>query len=286
MSVARIAGLLMLLGALSGCATIEGPSGFNAGGRACDGPAAYAPAALYNAAAQRYLAWSPFGRAERGWEIYEPRIMGELGVSCSADTAGFAAALARWQWRRDLSPDGALKPVDFEVMKAGWQAKRPFVRLRQAGVCPDPPAESALATAAPGDSLDGRPIQLRRRALKAYRRMVAAARRALPELASDPDALRLFSGYRSPAYDAARCAHEANCDGLVRAACSSHRTGLALDLDVGAAPGRAVDSSADENRLFQSRTAAYRWLVANARRYGFVNYGFEPWHWEWTGEAA
>ena len=34
-----------------------------------------------------------------------------------------------------------------------------------------------------------------------------------------------------------------------------------------------------------SRTPAYRWLVANADRFGFVPYPFEPWHWEWTGEA-
>jgi LAS superfamily LD-carboxypeptidase LdcB len=34
-----------------------------------------------------------------------------------------------------------------------------------------------------------------------------------------------------------------------------------------------------------SGTPAYRWLVANAGRFGFVNYVFEPWHWEWTGEA-
>ena len=34
-----------------------------------------------------------------------------------------------------------------------------------------------------------------------------------------------------------------------------------------------------------SRTAVYRWMVANAARFGFVNYPFEPWHWEWTGEA-
>jgi LAS superfamily LD-carboxypeptidase LdcB len=72
---------------------------------------------------------------------------------------------------------------------------------------------------------------------------------------------------------------------VVRAACSAHRTGLALDLDVGAAPGFMVDSSADPNRLFQSRTPAYRWLVRNAVRFGFVNYVFEPWHWEWRGEA-
>jgi LAS superfamily LD-carboxypeptidase LdcB len=33
-----------------------------------------------------------------------------------------------------------------------------------------------------------------------------------------------------------------------------------------------------------AKGVAYRWLVSNARRYGFINYAFEPWHWEWTGE--
>ena len=37
--------------------------------------------------------------------------------------------------------------------------------------------------------------------------------------------------------------------------------------------------------LGQTQTATYRWLVAYARRYGFVNYVFEPWHWEWIGEV-
>jgi zinc D-Ala-D-Ala carboxypeptidase len=53
---------------------------------------------------------------------------------------------------------------------------------------------------------------------------------------------------------------------------------------VGQAPGFGPDSTADPNRLFMTRTATYRWLLANAHRFGFVNYPFEPWHWEWTGE--
>jgi LAS superfamily LD-carboxypeptidase LdcB len=61
---------------------------------------------------------------------------------------------------------------------------------------------------------------------------------------------------------------------------------MALDLVVGAAPGQRVDSSADANRLAMSKTPAYRWLVLNAPRYGFLNYAFEPWHWEWAGEPA
>jgi LAS superfamily LD-carboxypeptidase LdcB len=56
-----------------------------------------------------------------------------------------------------------------------------------------------------------------------------------------------------------------------------------MDFDLGAAPGFAVDSSADKNRLYMSQTPVYRWLVANAARYGFANYAFEPWHWEFTG---
>lgn len=114
--------------------------------------------------------------------------------------------------------------------------------------------------------------------------MVAAARRAAPPIAADRRLLTIFSAFRDPASDDARCALERNCQGIVRAACSAHRTGLALDLYLGGAPGFGPDSSADANRLFLSRTPAYRWLVANAGRFGFVNYPFEPWHWEWTGE--
>ena len=106
-----------------------------------------------------------------------------------------------------------------------------------------------------------------------------------PEIAADPRNLTIFSAYRSPDSDAARCARDGDCDGVARAVCSPHRTGLALDLYVGQAPGFGPDSTAAPNRLAQSRSPAYRWLVANAHRFGFVNYPFEPWHWEWVGEA-
>ncbi|MEO8812808.1 MAG: D-alanyl-D-alanine carboxypeptidase family protein, partial [Caulobacteraceae bacterium] len=89
---------------------------------------------------------------------------------------------------------------------------------------------------------------------------------------------------RAPAADDARCATAGDCQNLTRAACSAHRTGLAVDIDLGHAPGSTIDSAGDVNRLFLSRTPAYRWLVTHAGRFGFVNYPFEPWHWEWTGE--
>jgi LAS superfamily LD-carboxypeptidase LdcB len=106
----------------------------------------------------------------------------------------------------------------------------------------------------------------------------------VPQLTADARLLTIFSGYRSPEYDAARCRNQGNCQGIVRATCSAHRTGLAMDFYLGSAPGFAPDSSDDANRLTISRSPAYRWLVANAAHFGFVNYPFEPWHWEWTGE--
>jgi LAS superfamily LD-carboxypeptidase LdcB len=163
-----------------------------------------------------------------------------------------------------------------------WQGRRPFVAASAHGVCPEPPA--ALVNVHVDEGYGGKPIQLRAGALAAFRRMVAAARAEDPVLAADRRMLTIFSGYRDPASDAARCAKELNCTAVVRATCSAHRTGLAIDLFLGAAPGYPPDSSADPNRLYQSRSNAYLWLVGHARDFGFVNYPFEPWHWEWTGE--
>ena len=250
----------------------------------CDAPAGSVQAAKLNKASLYSLPWSPFGRPEKGWAVYVPAVAQEIATRCPADSAGFAAQLADWQARHGLPAAGAMDPLTFNAMKSLWQNRRPFVALRGQGVCPDSPPEAELAVAQPGESYGGKRIELRAAALAAYRRMVSAARTALPELGRNREILTIFSAHRSPEYDAARCARDSNCQGIVRAACSAHRTGLAMDIDLGAAPGYGVDSSADPNRLYQVSGAAYRWLVANAPRYGFVNYPFEPWHWEWTGE--
>ncbi len=196
--------------------------------------------------------------------------------------------MAAWRGRQGLAPVAAPSVFDAQALaaiKAGWQARRPFVGLRAAGICPPPPPPDQLVQARPDETLGGKPVILRRGTLEAWRRMVAAARAETTLLDDDPQAFALFSGYRDPAADAARCAAQANCQGLVRASCSAHRTGLALDLNVGWAPGHTADDSADANRLYQTRGRPYRWLTRNARRFGFVNYVFEPWHWEWTGET-
>jgi hypothetical protein len=254
------------------------------GHESCQAPPLARTLGRLNSASLYVLHIAPFGREESGWATYAPRIEQEIGTRCAADTAGFADALARWQRRRGLAPSGVMTVETFAVMKDDWQARRPFVQLRTQGACPPPPPAHDLAEAKPWEGYEGKLVQLRKGALAAYRRMVAAARQGEPALAARPQLLTLFSAYRSPAYDAARCAHDHNCQGVVRAACSAHRTGLAFDIVLDTAPGYPVDSSADANRLAMVNGLAYRWLVANAGAYGFVNYPFEPWHWEWTGE--
>jgi len=253
-----------------------------AGAADCDAPA-FGPAAGANAASLRTFAWAPFRRPEVGWEIYAPRIGQEIGSGCAPQSGGFARALAAWQAREGLGGGGRLTEESFTRMKAKWQDARPFVRLGSA--CPPPPPAAGLAAAEASEGYAGKAVALRPGALAAYRRMAAAARAESPEIRADPRNLTIFSAFRAPEADAERCARDGNCDGIVRAICSPHRTGLAIDLFVGAAPGFPPDSSADPSRLYQTRTATYRWLAANAGRFGFVNYPFEPWHWEWTGEA-
>jgi hypothetical protein len=247
---------------------------------ACDLPR-WQAAATANAASLTRLAWAPFGRAETGWEVYAPLIAHEVGTGCGPGSGGFAAAFARWQAAHQLAADGILKPADFAAMLVEIELRRPFVQATAKGVCPPPAAESQLALAAPRESYGGKPIQLRADALAAYRRLVAAAR--AQGLARHGEALMLVSGYRGADEEAERCA-DGGCGTASRAKCSAHRTGLALDLYLDHLPGQDPTSTDDANRAAMARSPEYRWLVANAGRFGFVNYPFEPWHWEWTGE--
>ncbi|WP_340644874.1 D-alanyl-D-alanine carboxypeptidase family protein [Phenylobacterium sp.] len=247
--------------------------------------AAFEPPARINASSLRSLVWAPFRRDEIGWEIYARQIQRELRTTCAPDTSRFAQLLAGFQKRFRMKATGQMDADTFLRFKGVWQERRPFVMVNLNGYCPPAPDPATLAIAAPTESYGGKTIPLRPGTLNAYRAMVAAAKREVPAIAKDTRSLTIFSGFRDPDADAARCLADANCDGVVRATCSPHRTGLALDLYVGQAPGYGPDSSADPNRLYMTRTPTYGWLAANAHRFGFVNYPFEPWHWEWIGQA-
>ncbi|MBB5745381.1 D-alanyl-D-alanine carboxypeptidase family protein [Brevundimonas variabilis] len=247
-----------------------------------DGP--WAGPAFANAISVYSLEWAPFGANEAGWETYLPLIQKEIGTDCSPTTVEFAAALAAFQGRHALVPTGQFDQATFQVFRGLWQERRPFVMARLRDECPDPPPLRDLGyLEAPEEHADRLTRLLRRDVLEAYRRMVAAARAEVPAVAADPELLQIFSGFRGPEADAARCAAQGNCDGLRRAVCSPHRTGTAVDLYVGQAPGLGVDNTSFASRRHMTQGPTYRWLVANAGRFGFVPYVFEPWHWEWVG---
>ncbi|CAN5234158.1 hypothetical protein BH10PSE1_BH10PSE1_17980 [soil metagenome] len=249
--------------------------------------AAWAGQAFANAVSVYSLEWAPFGQAETGWETYVALFQHELRTECAPSTPDFAAALAEWQGRYALTPTGVFDQPTFAVLKGVLQERRPFVMARTRNECPDPPPLLQLGyLTAEEEHADRLTRLLRRDTLDAYRLLVAAARRDVPQTRSNPELLQIFSGFRDPEADAARCAAQGNCDGVRRAVCSPHRTGAAVDLFVGQLDGFDVDSTDPAARLALTRGATYRWLVANAGRFGFVPYLYEPWHWEFVGRPA
>lgn len=255
----------------------------------CDAdPIEWGGPALANGISVYAMEWSPFGASEWGWETYLPLIQQELGTDCAPGSPRFARALAEFQYARGLPATGWFDAATFQVFRGVWQERRPFImgRVRQEP-CPDPPPLYQLGYLVESEEHADRLTRLLRRdVLDAYRELVAAARAEVPEIAANPELLQIFSGFRDPEADAARCARSRNCDGLRRAVCSPHRTGTAVDLYVGHVVGLGVDNTSPASRQHMSRTATYRWLVKNAGRFGFTPYAFEPWHWEWISPTG
>lgn len=251
----------------------------------CDRPqGVFSDAAAANSITLYAMEWNPFGSREMGWEAYVPLIQQEIGAACDPTSQAFAERLAVFQQQYNLAANGRFDAATFAVFRGIWQERRPFVMARVRGECPAPPPLSELGYLTAGEEHAERLTRLvRKDVLEAYRAMVSAARAEVPEIGSNPELMQIFSSFRDPEADAARCARDRNCDGVRRAVCSPHRTGTALDIYVGNLQGYGVDSTNWHSRRYMSETPAYRWMVKNAHRFGFVPYVFEPWHWEWTG---
>ena len=131
-----------------------------------------------------------------------------------------------------------------------------------------------------GRNPDGRIVQLTPATASAWRRMQAAA-------AEQAITLIAVSGFRSVARQS-RIIREKLADGqriedilryVAAPGFSEHHSGEALDI------GSPEHIELDEDF---ARTAAFRWLEANAPRFGFTlsfprdnphGIGYEPWHW-------
>ena len=234
---------------------------------------AFAAAATQNVQLRNELSWTFGGKQQRGWYLYDLLIGKTLDTQDDSTSGEFAESLARWQKRSGLRGNGVLDQDAFMRLVSHWQSNRLKIR----GVA-DP---SQLVTGSPADFYDPERAaemrQVERNTYAAYQEMIAAAR-ADRSLKLGPRDLKIISSFRSREYQDQLRQKSPNTGTAGLAVNSPHFTGRALDLYVGGDP---VDTK-DSNRAIQVNTAAYRWLVRNAERFGFRPYFYEPWHWEYV----
>ena len=245
--------------------------------------AKFGTAAMENGRSVTALNWNFGGRVQTGWEIYEPLIADTIGTTTDPGTPEFAAALSKWQSTRGLSPTGILDEDTLWNFTRYWQS----LRLGRS----DFPGPDKLISAPITDfydpTRDADLLQLEKGTYAAYKRMIAAAAKDLShdvhftrngELAPGEKYLRIVSAFRSQEYQDQLRAKSPGSGRAALALHSAHNTGQALDIYVGGDPV----STKDPNRLLQTQTPVYKWLVKNAKRFGFYNYFYEPWHWEYV----
>jgi zinc D-Ala-D-Ala carboxypeptidase len=247
----------------------------------------FTEAATHNTILKYELNWAFGGKQQRGWYLYTPLISRLLETDDEAAGSDFASALSRWQTASGLRPSGVLDDETLYRMVSTWQGSR---LKNKEYATPD-----RLLQAPSSDFYDPeRPDALRqveRETYAAYRRMIAAAAAdsslglkltARGELAPEEKFFKIVSSFRSREHQAHLRAQSPGSGRAGLAVNSPHFTGRALDLYVGGEPVETRDA----NRALQVQTPAYRWLVRNAERFGFRPYYYEPWHWEYVGDAA
>jgi zinc D-Ala-D-Ala carboxypeptidase len=236
-----------------------------------------------NAVLQNELIWTFGSKQQRGWYLYNLLIGRTLDTQSDADSHNFTEALAAWQRKMGLAPDGVLDEQTLMAMISHWQGSR----LKDKS----PATPEQLLTAPSSDFYDPSRLeelrQVERNTYAAYKQMVAAAiadpslkleHTSPTELAPNEKFLKIVSAFRSREYQEKLRRESPNAGSAGLAVNSPHFSGRALDVYVGGDP---VDTK-DANRALQVNTPAYQWLVHNAERFGFRPYFYEPWHWEYV----
>ncbi len=143
----------------------------------------------------------------------------------------------------------------------------------------EPPASELVQVESRFLANKGAHRQLKRDAYQAYVALKAAAERdGIPT-----NLLTIVSGHRSIAHQRQLWEQALRKYGSPERAriwvappgSSAHHTGRAIDFWLG-------HGLSSKNLAALRTTAAYRWLVCNAARFGFSPYAAEPWHWEYT----
>lgn len=245
-------------------------------------PGPFEDAASRNAHLQTSLEWTFGSKRQRGWSIYVPLVASLIGSNPNAAAGPFAARVSIWQKENGLEPTGVLDDTTWFRMVSTFQSRRlsrTFTTPTQLVTIPisdcyDPTRDEELRKAEP-------------ETFAAYKRMIAAAiadqslglKASNHQLSASEPFFKIISAFRSREYQDHLRRQSPNSGRAGLAINSPHATGRALDLYVG---GEPVNTK-DENRAIQTRTPAYRWLVANAGLFGFRPYFYEPWHWEYVG---
>jgi D-alanyl-D-alanine carboxypeptidase len=212
-----------------------------------------------------------FGALQKGFTLYIPLIQQTIGTRASYDSVEFAERLAAWKKSGGCSSrNGLLNTATFLCLKEYWQARRKTSLEPDVLVVIDrkyrydPRREDSLS-------------QMTLQAYQAYQRLMAAA----IQDGIDDRQLLIVASNRSPKREAGirKSVSHDKVGYTVAGNKSVHRTGRALDLHVDGVPMWSDDS----NRQIQIRSRGYQWMLRNAGRFGFVNYFFEPWHWEYVG---
>jgi len=240
-------------------------------------------AAAKNSELQYSLRWT-FGRKrQRGWYLYVPLLQKTLGTSSRPNSVEFADSVYQWQKRRGIRPTGILDSKTLYSFIKHWQSKR----LRPIVLAKDYQLLSAPIREFFDPTRDADLLKVEKQTYAAYKKMLAAAidDESLNlkidgngSLLPDEKFLTLISTYRSPKYQAGLRAKQPGATRAQIAFKSPHFTGKALDIYVGGEPV----TTKDYNRALQIKTPVYLWLVENAERFGFYNYFYEPWHWEYA----
>lgn len=239
-------------------------------------------AALTNSKLKRSLKWTFGKKSQTGWYLYVPLIQHTINNKNAPESNDFALALSVWQKENRLAPNGVLDKETLMALIKYWQSRR-IPKLYEAD-------EKLLFNAPIADFFDPTRerhlLNLNRETYTAYKKMIAAAAKDLNlkiekgNLTGSDKFLTIISAHRSRAYQEQLRKKEPNAGRAQLAFVSPHFTGRALDIYVGGEPV----TTKDENRAIQIETKAYKWLVKNAERFGFYNYFYEPWHWEYVPE--
>lgn len=242
----------------------------------------FGKAGLSNSKLKTSLQWTFGKKTQTGWSLYVPLIQHTIKTENAPESSGFALALSVWQKKNSLAPSGILDAKTLSAFIKYWQTRR-IPKLYEAD-------EGLLYNAPIADFFDPTRerhlLNLDKETYTAYKKMIAAAAKDLNlkiengNLTGADNFLKIISAHRSRAYQEQLRKKEPNAGRAQLAFTSPHFTGRALDIYVGGEPVTTKDA----NRAIQIETKAYQWLVKNAEKFGFYNYFYEPWHWEYVPE--